>query len=100
MFKDKSGMFKDFGFKLIVINTLLEEETNFTKELEEMKNKYVDNYDGDGYECIPEMVNYFENLVLTKEDLEKVEILYFDGANEIYFYLMEYWDTSATYRTC
>ena len=92
MFKDKSGMFKDFGFKLIVINTLLEEETNFTKELEEMKEKYVDNYDGDGYECIPEMVNYFENLVLTKEDLEKVEILYFDGGNEIYFYLMEYWD--------
>ena len=77
MFKDKSGMFNDFGFKLIVINTLLEEEASFTKELEEMKEKYVDNYDGDGYECIPEMVNYFENLVLTKEDLEKVEILYF-----------------------
>lgn len=77
MFKDKSGMFNDFGFKLIVINTLLEEDTSFTKELEEMKEKYVDNYDGDGYECIPEMVNYFENLVLTKEDLEKVEILYF-----------------------
>ena len=92
MFKDKSGMFNDFGFKLIVINTLLEEGASFTKELEEMKEKYVDNYDGDGYECIPEMVNYFENLVLTKEDLEKVEILYFDGGNEIYFYLMEYWD--------
>lgn len=70
-------MFNDFGFKLIVINTLLEEDTSFTKELEEMKEKYVDNYDGDGYECIPEMINYFENLVLTKEDLEKVEILYF-----------------------
>ncbi len=92
MFKDLSGMFEDFGFKLVVISSLLEEETSFSKELEEMKEKYVDEYDGDGYECIPQMVDYFENLKLTDEDLALVKELVFDGGEDIYFLLMEYWD--------
>ena len=92
MFQDKSGIFADFGFKLVVINALLGKETSFSAELEKMKETYVDTYDGDGYECIPEMVAYFENLTLTEEDLEQVTELSFDGGEEIYFLLMIYWD--------
>lgn len=92
MFKDRSGMFEDFGFKLVVINSILEKNTSFSEDLEKMKEKYVDNYDGDGYECIPEMVDYFENLQLTKEDLELVRELVFDGGEDIYFLIMTYWD--------
>ncbi len=92
MFRDLSGMFEDFGFKLVVINSLLGKETSFAKELEEMQEKYVDEYDGDGYECIPEMVEYFENLKLTEEDLAMVEQLVFDGGEDIYFLLMTDWD--------
>lgn len=92
MFQDKSGIFEDFGFKLVVINALLEKETSFSEELERMKETYVEPYDGDGYECIPEMVVYFENLILTEKDLEQVTELSFDGGEDIYFLLMTYWD--------
>ncbi|MCM1535977.1 MAG: hypothetical protein NC126_08670 [Clostridium sp.] len=92
MFQDKSGTFEDFGFKLVVIDSLLEKNASFSDELEEMKEKYVENYDGDGYECIPEMVAYFENLKLTEEDLALVDKLVFDGGEDIYFLMMTDWD--------
>lgn len=92
IFTDKSGMFKDFGFKLIVINSLLDKECSFTDELEQMKERYVDDYDGEMFVCIPDMAYYFQDLKLTKDDLAKVETLCFDGGNDIYFYLMPDWD--------
>ncbi len=95
MYQDKSGMFEDFGFKLVVINSLLGEDTSFSEELEELKEKYVDDFDEaekDGYEIIPEMVQFFENLKLTEEDLSLVTELAFDGGEDIYFLLMPYWD--------
>lgn len=101
MYRDKSGVFEDFGFKLVVISSILQKDTSFSKELEEMKEKYVDrvksaildeNYDGDEFECIPEMLQYFEELVLTEEDLALVEELVFDGGEDIYFLLIPYWD--------
>ncbi|WP_394903341.1 DUF6892 domain-containing protein [Clostridium butyricum] len=92
MFKDKSGIFEDFGFKLVVINSLLEKETSFSNKLEEMNEKYVAVYEGDGFECIPEMVEFFENLNLTKEDLALVIELCFDGGEEIYFMIMPEYD--------
>lgn len=92
MFQDKSGVFADFGFKLVVINALLDKETSFSEELKKMKETYVDTYDGDGFTCIPEMAAYFENLVLTEKDLEQVTELSFDGGEDIYFLLMTDWD--------
>lgn len=92
MFQDKSGTFEDFGFKLIVIDSLLGKDTSFSEELEKMKKDYVDTYDGEDYECIPQMVEYFENLILTKQDLELVTELIFDGGEDIYFLLMTGWD--------
>ena len=92
MFKDKSGIFEDFGFKLVVINSLLEKETSLSNKLEEMNEKYVAVYEGDGFECIPEMVEFFENLNLTKEDLALVTELCFDGGEEIYFMIMPEYD--------
>lgn len=92
MFKDKSGIFENFGFKLVVINSLLEKETSFSNKLEEMNEKYVAVYEGDGFECIPEMVEFFENLNLTKEDLALVTELCFDGGEEIYFMIMPEYD--------
>ena len=92
MFRDLSGMLEDFGFKLVVINSLLGKETSFSEELEKMQEKYVDCYEGNCYEIIPEMAEYFENLKLTEEDLAMVEELVFDGGEDIYFLLMEDWD--------
>ncbi len=88
MFKDNSGMFKDFGFKLIVINSLLGKENSFSQSLSEMKSRHIDTYKGKAFSCVPQMVEYFENLILTPEDLKMVDELCFDGGNEIYFYIM------------
>lgn len=85
-------MFRDFGFKLIVINSLLNEETSFGRELQEMKERYEDSYEWGSYVCIPEMLKYLEELELTEADLATVRSLCFDGGNEIYFYLMPDWD--------
>lgn len=92
-FTDKSGMFDDFGFKLVVINSLLDKEVSFSTQLEEMKAKYVDSFNEYGsYQYIPEMVKFFENLKLTEEDLKCVTELYFDGGEDIYFLIMPDWD--------
>ncbi|MCM1466716.1 MAG: hypothetical protein NC086_01110 [Alistipes sp.] len=92
MFQDKSGDFEDFGFKLVVIDSLLGKNASFSEELAEMKEKYVNEYDGEAYTCIPEMVQYFENLKLTEGDLALVDKLVFDGGDDVYFLLMPDWD--------
>lgn len=45
-------MFHDFGFKLIVINSLLDKETSFASSLREMEKRYTDNYEYGTYQCI------------------------------------------------
>lgn len=91
--RDNSGMFEDFCFKLIVIDRLLEENPSFEEELETLKEKYVETFEWYvGNDIIPEILTFFENLVLTEEDLEKVTELCFDGGNEVYFLLLPDWD--------
>lgn len=93
-FQDKTGMFTDFNFKLVVINSLMgkNKKTSFSEELTEMIERYVDGYEGENFECIPKMVEYFENLRLTETDLAQVDYLIFDGGEEIYSIIMPNWD--------
>ncbi|WP_339998185.1 DUF6892 domain-containing protein [Priestia aryabhattai] len=89
----KSGMFKDFNFKLVVIEALLDQEPLFLEELTDLKDKYTNNfewYSGSG--PIVEIKDYLEELTLEKSDLEKIESLCFDGGNEIYHILKPDWD--------
>ncbi len=89
---DKSGMFKDFNFKLVVISSILEKEPSFEEELIELRKKYVAPYEWYvGNDLIEEMVSYFEELRLTEEDLEKVTEICFDGGEEIYMLLQPDW---------
>ena len=85
-------MFHDFGFKLIVINSLLDKETSFGKTLKNMEDKYTKDYEYGTYECIPEMMEYLQKIELTDEDLSQVTTLIFDGGNSIYCYIMPDWD--------
>ncbi|AWD68361.1 MULTISPECIES: DUF6892 domain-containing protein [Priestia] len=89
----KSGMFKDFNFKLVVIEALLDQEPLFLKELTDLKDKYTNNFEWYfGAGPIVEIKDYLEELTLEKSDLEKVESLCFDGGNEIYHILKPDWD--------
>ena len=42
---DKSGMFKDFNFKFVVIEALLDKEPLFLEELTDFKNKYTNSFE-------------------------------------------------------
>ena len=91
--KDYSGMFEDFGFKLIIIDSLLNKQPSFEDKLKLLKEKYIDSY-----ECyvnkgiIKEILTFFEKIVLTEEDLRKVTELCFDGGNDVYFLVQPDWN--------
>ncbi len=93
-FVDESGMFPDFCFKLVVIDSILDKHPSFESELAEMKRQYVDPVNDFRFlaEPLPEMVSYFQKLQLTEEDLDKAAELEFDGGNRIYFLLKPDWD--------
>ncbi|HHT7191566.1 TPA: DUF6892 domain-containing protein, partial [Bacillus cereus] len=89
----KSEMFKDFNFKLVVIEALLDKEPLFLKELTDLTDEHTNNFEWySGAELIAEIKNYLEDLTLEVSDLEKVESLCFDGGNEIYHILKPDWD--------
>lgn len=89
--------FKDFNFKLAVIQVLM-----YDKEL--LKPKFdtfdfVANYkerkidtDKEGYEIIPEVKKYFEDLEIPVDLLNQVTSIYQDGGNEIHHQLIPFWD--------
>lgn len=90
---DRSGMFEDFNFKLLVIDSILDKNPSFERELNELKEKYVDTYEWyQSDNCIKEMLSFFENLELSGEDLAKVTEICFDGGEDIYFLLKPDWD--------
>lgn len=90
---EKSGAFKDFNFKLVVIEALLDKEPLFLEELTALKNKYTDSFEWySGDELIVEIRDYLEELTLKASDLEKIEYLCFDGGNEIYHILKPDWE--------
>lgn len=96
--QDNSGMFDDFGFKLIVINSLLDKHPSFEADLERLKKEYVSKYKWyKDYKPIAEVVNFFENLQLTDDDLGKVTELCFDGGNDVYFLLQPDFDGEDDY---
>ncbi|MBX4159940.1 DUF6892 domain-containing protein [Priestia megaterium] len=89
----KSGMFKDFNFKLVVIEALLDQKPLFLEELTDLKDKYTNNFEWySGAGPIVEIRDYLEELTLEMSDLEKIESLCFNGGNEIYHILKPDWD--------
>lgn len=89
--------FADFNFKLAII-----EELMYSKELLQPKFdvfEFVELYDkreidtdSEGYEPIPEIIDYFKKLEIGKELAEQVTEIYQDGGNEIYMNITPYWD--------
>ena len=94
-YTDKSGLFEDFNFKLVVIDALLESNKPpaFKKELKGLIEKYVDSFKWYvGLDPIPEMIEYFSQLKLEQADLDNIRELAFDGANQIYGLILPDWD--------
>ncbi len=94
--------FKDFGFKLAVINKLMYEEGVLSPEIdvyefiEEVRGlKEGEAYDvieEEGYDIIPEVKEYFEKLEITDEMVKNITELSSDGGDEIYLQIIPFWD--------
>lgn len=89
--------FKDLNFKLLVIQELMYIQEKLLPRFD--VNEFIGQYTGrdimikkDGYDVIPEVLNYFEMLVIPPQLLAQVEELSFDGSNEIYHQVFPYWD--------
>lgn len=88
----ESADFKDFNFKLAVINKLMYEQDVLHPRFD--AHKFVKahtarqiNIEKEGYDIIPAVRDYFESLQIPSEYLNGIEELYQDGGNEVYLQL-------------
>ncbi len=89
--------FKDFNFKLAVIQELMYNQGLLEPKFEiyEFARNYTGrkiDIDHEGYAIIPEAKAYFEKIELSEEQLSKVTSLYQDGGNDVYMNLYPFWD--------
>ena len=97
--------FKDFGFKLAVINQLMYEEGIITPQFEVgayiEKQRFLKKGEGaqlldDQYmlgkeKIIPEAKEYFENLKISKSMVQDITELFSDGGDRIYHEIFPFW---------
>lgn len=93
--------FKDYGFKLAIINKLMYVDGVITPQLdaesfiEQIRGlEEGDGYDvieEEGYDTIPEIKEYFEKLEITDTMVESITELYSDGGDEIYLQIIPFW---------
>lgn len=89
--------FKNFNFKLAVIEELMYTKKILKPEFDvyDFANDYVKreiDVDSEGYEIIPEVKKYFQNMEISKELAIEIETLDLDGGNTIYGQLCPFWD--------
>lgn len=88
--------FSDFNFKLLVIDELmynqevLEPKFDVREFAEEYTERAID-IEKEGYEPIPEVIEYFKNLQIEKKLLKDIEELRQDG-NTVYLQVCPFWD--------
>lgn len=89
--------FKDFNFKLAVIQILMYEKELITPKFD--LYEFVDLYDKreidieeEGYDFIPEVTDYFENLEIDARFAEHVTEVIQDGGDDIYLEMCRFWD--------
>jgi hypothetical protein len=90
-------IFKDFNFKLAILQILmydmdvLKPKFDFRDYLNNYESREI-NIDEEGYEFIPELVNYFSNYKIDKKYSSLITEITQDGGNEIYLQVIPFWD--------
>ena len=92
-----SVQFKDFNFKLAVIERLMYEQGVLTPRFNvyEFVKRYTArriDIEEEGYDIIPEVRAYFEQLEIPAELLPLIQEINMDGGDEIYGQLYPFWD--------
>lgn len=91
------AQFKDFNFKLAVIERLMYEQGVLTPRFDvyDFVAAYTErqiDIEEEGYEIIPEVRAYFEQLAIPAELLPLIEAINQDGGDHIYGELCPFWD--------
>jgi len=95
--KSEAIKFKDLNFKLAVIQELmynqglLEPEFDVYEFVEGYTKRKID-IDEEGYDPIPEVLQYFEDFEIPVSLAKNIEGLSMDGGNEIYLQVCPFWD--------
>lgn len=89
--------FSDFNFKLLVIEELMYNQKLLKPEFDvyefaELYDKREIDMEEEGYEPIPEVVDYFRNLEIDRKFADKITRLYQDGGNNVYMNIIPFWD--------
>jgi len=97
-------IFKDFHFKLLVIEELMYRQ-NVLKpqfDLQQFAKEYTKreiDIEEEGYEIIPEVKKFFNNLDITQDQLHMVTQLYqdsgFGGGSQFIYKMFPFWDPGA-----
>lgn len=84
--------FKDLNFKLAVINQISHKKVPDFSAAEFAKNYTLRkiNIEEEGYDIIPEILAFFENLEITEEDVLEIDEIYQDPG--IYGDIYPFWD--------
>jgi len=95
--EEKKLTFKDFNFKLAIIQELMYNQNLISPQfevydfIENYQNRKID-IDEEGYDPIPEVVTFFEELEIPAKFANSIEKIYMDGGNDIYMQICPYWD--------
>jgi len=88
--------FKDPNFRIAVLQILMYEQDIFPAfdvwEFAKTYQKRKIDIEKEGYDVIPEVMDYFNSLIITPEMLESIEEIYQDGGNDIYLNIIPFWD--------
>lgn len=86
--------FSDQNLKLVVMSSLLRAKALDLGTPEQLASHVLGrpvDLEEDGYELIPEAMDYLVRYPLTEEQLAAVEFIQFDGGEEIYPYAWYFW---------
>jgi len=92
-------IFKNFNFKLAIINHLMYEKKLLKPkfDIEDFVKKNGLDLEEVGFEPIPQAIEYFKELEIDKSLGEKVGKMEFWGGNEIYRQIWWFWDGECDY---
>ncbi len=96
-FKGEEIIFKDFNFKLSVIQILMYELAVLTPMFDlyqfvsQYKKREID-IEEEGYEFIPEVTQFFKDLKIDKKFAHLITEIHQGGGNRIYSQILRFWD--------
>lgn len=101
--------FKDFGFKLAVINYLMYDNELLTpmfdlkehiKKCRNLDDSEVHNLfeSEEAYAPFPEAIEFFKNIEIPQDLLESIDEIIMDGGDDIYFQIIPWWSGQDYYE--